>query len=150
VDIGSSFLPSDILAAFLFAQLEAKDQIQASRGRIWKRYDTDLRDWAGRHNVRLPIVPEYCEQPYHMYYVLMPSLESRQALINYLKSRDILTVFHYQPLHLSAMGQKFGGKVGDCPVTEDISDRLLRLPLFNDYTDAEQTRVIEAMYDFEG
>ena len=149
VDIGSSFLPSDILAAFLYAQLEAKDQIQASRGRIWNRYDNDLRDWAALHDIRLPIVPEYCEQPYHMYYVLMPSLDSRQALINHLKARDILAVFHYQPLHLSTMGQKFGGKMGDCPVTEDISDRLLRLPLFNDYTEQEQTQVIEALYDFE-
>jgi dTDP-4-amino-4,6-dideoxygalactose transaminase len=149
VDIGSSFLPSDILSAFLFAQLEAKDQIQTSRGRIWHRYDAELRDWTSANDIRPPVVPAYCDQPYHMYYILMPSLEARQALIDHLKARDILAVFHYQPLHLSVMGQKYGGKVGDCPVTEDISDRLLRLPLFNDFTEAEQTRVIEALYEFK-
>ena len=150
VDVGSSYLPSDILAAYLYAQLEASDTIQAHRGRVWQRYDNELRDWASACGVTTPVVPEYCEQPYHMYYILLPSLEMRQALIDHLKAHSILAVFHYQPLHLSTMGQRFGAKPGDCPVTEDISDRLLRLPLFNDYTYEEQTQVIEAVHSFSG
>jgi len=142
VDIGSSYLPSDILAAFLCAQLEARQEIQARRRRIWEYYDMCLADWAQEHNVRLPVVPPHCEQPYHMYYLLLPSLEQRQALIAHLKRRSILAVFHYLPLHLSDMGREFGGKEGDCPVTEDLSDRLLRLPFYNDLTREDQDRVI--------
>jgi dTDP-4-amino-4,6-dideoxygalactose transaminase len=150
VDVGSSYLPSDILAAFLYAQLEAREQIQANRRHSWQRYETELRDWAVSCDIRLPIVPEYCEQPYHIFYLLLPTLDMRQALIEHLKSQGILSVFHYMPLHLSVMGQRFGGKPGDCPVTERVSDQLLRLPLFNNFTDEEQTRVIEALYSFQG
>src|SRR5262249_38366611 len=131
VDLGSSYLPSDILAAFLFAQLERYQQIDAVRGDIWRRYDADLRDWALQCGVARPYVPEHCRQSYHMYYILMPSLEDRQALIGRLRERGILSVFHYAPLHLSEMGRRFGGRPGQCPVTEDVSDRLLRLPFFN-------------------
>src|SRR5690606_13024022 len=88
--------------------------------------------------------------PYHIFYLLLPTLDMRQALIEHLKSQGILSVFHYMPLHLSVMGQRFGGKPGDCPVTERVSDQLLRLPLFNNFTDEEQTRVIEALYSFQG
>lgn len=150
VDIGSSYLPSDILAAFLYAQLEAREQIQARRQAIWHYYCHNLQDWAGIHDVRLPIVPAHCEQPYHMFYLLLPSLEQRQQLMEHLKARGILSVFHYLPLHLSDMGRKFGGQPGDCPVTEDISDRLLRLPFYNDLTEAEQTQVIDAITCFPG
>ena len=149
VGVGSSYLPSDLLAAFLYAQLESKDQIQAFRQHVWKRYDSEVRTWAESCGITTPVVPEYCVQPAHMYYILLPSLEMRQSLIAHLKAHSILAVFHYQPLHLSVMGQQYGGKPGDCPVTEDISDRLLRLPLFNDYTDEEQTCVIEALYSFK-
>lgn len=85
-----------------------------------------------------------------MYYMLLPSLEVRQELIAHLKSFDILTVFHYLPLHLSDMGRKYGGQAGDCPVTEDISDRLLRLPFYNELTEADQEKVIAALFSFEG
>ena len=149
VDIGSSFLPSDILAAFLYAQLEARDEIQNKRQRIWEYYDEHLQDWAKNNDIRLPVVPEQCEQSYHMYYLLLPTLEDRQALIGHLKERRILSVFHYLPLHLSDMGRKFGGREGDCPVTENVSDRLLRLPFYNDLTEADQARVVEAILDFE-
>lgn len=145
VDIGSSYLPSDLLAAYLYGQLDARHQVQAKRQHIWERYDVALRDWAQHHHVRLPIVPPDCGQAYHMYYMLLPSLAHRQALIAYLKQHGILSVFHYLPLHLSTMGQQMGGKPGDCPVTEDISDRLLRLPFFYALTDAEQDRVIDAI-----
>ena len=148
VDIGSSFLPSDILAAFLFAQLEKYEQIDAARERIWRRYDDALRDWAGESGIQCPHVPDYCRQSYHMYYILLPSLEERQALIALLKERGILSVFHYLPLHLSDMGRQFGGREGQCPVTESVSDRLLRLPFYNNLTEAEQNEVLSAVRAF--
>ncbi|MBL8146683.1 MAG: dTDP-4-amino-4,6-dideoxygalactose transaminase [Anaerolineae bacterium] len=149
VDVGSSYLPSDVLAAYLWAQFEAKEEIQARRQRLWKRYHSELAGWAEMHGVRRPVVPPDCEQAYHMYYLLLPSLAARSALIAHLKANGILAVFHYLPLHLSEMGVKYGGQPGDCPVTEDVSDRLLRLPFYNSMTEDEQTRVIEALYAFE-
>jgi len=148
VDIGSSYLPSDILAAFLYAQLEAREIIQSKRERMWNCYEEHLRDWAVDYGVQLPSVPSHCEQPFHMFYLLLPSLEARQALITYLNALEINSVFHYLPLHLSSMGRRFGGKSGDCPVTEEVSDRLVRLPFYNDLTEAEQMRVVASLNDF--
>jgi dTDP-4-amino-4,6-dideoxygalactose transaminase len=148
VDIGSSHLPSDILAAFLYAQLEAREEIQSKRRQIWEYYNEHLQDWAQDNGVQLPTVPSHCEQSYHMFYLLLPSLEQRQALIEHLKARGIHSVFHYLPLHLSDMGRRFGGKEGDCPVTEHVSDRLLRLPFYNDLGQADQVRVVEAVREF--
>jgi len=148
VDIGSSYLPSDMLGAFLYGQLENREKIQGRRAAIWDTYDDKLADWAEEHHVQTPTIPDYIEQSYHMYYILLPSLASRSNLIEHLKSRGIYSAFHYQPLHLSDMGQQFGGKVGDCEVTEDISDRLLRLPFFYDLTEAQQMDVVQALYDF--
>lgn len=145
VDIGSSFLPSDILAAFLYAQLEAREHIQANRRRIWHHYQRHLGPWARDHGVRLPIVPDHCQQPYHMFYLLMPSPEQRRRLIAHLKQQGILSVFHYLPLHLSQMGRHFGGKEGDCPVTEDVSERLVRLPFYAELAQADQDRVVAAI-----
>jgi dTDP-4-amino-4,6-dideoxygalactose transaminase len=149
VDIGSSYLPSDLLAAYLLAQLEARDDIQARRAHIWAYYAEHLPQWAALHGVTLPTIPADAEQSYHMYYLLLPSLETRQALIAHLKSHSILSVFHYLPLHLSDMGVKLGGKPGDCPVTEDISDRLLRLPFYNAMTEDDLARVVAALHSFE-
>lgn len=148
VDFGSSYLPSDILAAFLYAQLENYTQIQARRKRVWEYYQAHLQDWAQANQVRLPYVPENCQQPYHMFYLLLPSLEIRQGIIDHLKSKGILSVFHYLPLHASEMGRKFGGKIGDCPITEQISDRLLRLPFYNDLSEGDQEFVVGAIRDF--
>jgi dTDP-4-amino-4,6-dideoxygalactose transaminase len=148
VDIGSSYLPSGILAAFLYAQLEAREQIQRQRRLVWEYYYSHLQDWVEEHGIRLPIVPAHCEQAYHMFYLLMPSLSKRQALIDYLKAQGIFSVFHYLPLHLSQMGRQFGGKEGDCPVTEDVSDRLIRLPFYNDLTEADQAYVVASIKDF--
>ncbi|HEY5159206.1 MAG TPA: dTDP-4-amino-4,6-dideoxygalactose transaminase [Anaerolineales bacterium] len=145
LDIGSSYLPSDILAAFLYGQLEVREAIQAKRRRIWEYYSDHLKDWAEENRIRLPVIPGYCEQPYHMFYILLPSLEHRQALIAHLKQHGILSVFHYLPLHLSTMGLAFGGKPGDCPVTESISDRLLRLPFYNSLSETDQKKVGEAI-----
>jgi dTDP-4-amino-4,6-dideoxygalactose transaminase len=149
VDVGSSYLPSDMLAGFLYAQLEERDAIQSRRRDIWHRYDEALTAWAEENEVQRPAVPNYVEQAYHMYYLLLPSLEVRTRLIAALKDRGILSVFHYLPLHLSDMGQQYGGKEGDCPVTEDISDHLLRLPFFNSMTDEQQEAVIEALLEFD-
>jgi dTDP-4-amino-4,6-dideoxygalactose transaminase len=149
VDLGSSYLPSDILAAFLYAQIEARECIQSRRERVWQYYHDHLRDWARVNDVRLPIIPAHCEQPYHMFYLILPSLDERQSLISYLKDHGILSVFHYQPLHLSDMGQQFGGRVNDCPVTEDMSDRILRLPFYNDLTEDDQARVVAAITSFD-
>jgi dTDP-4-amino-4,6-dideoxygalactose transaminase len=148
VDLGSSYLPSDVLAAFLFAQLEYRKQIQSRRRRIWEYYREHLREWANQNGVRLPLVPENCEQPWHMFYMLMPSLENRQALIAHLKAREILSVFHYLPLHLSGMGQRWGGKEGDCPVTEHVSDRVIRLPFYNELDESDQARVVSTVFKF--
>ena len=148
VDVGSSYLPSDMLAAFLYAQLEARDNIQGKRQEIWELYHEALAEWAANNDVCMPTVPEGCEQTYHMFYILLPSLESRTALIDHLKAQGILSVFHYLPLHLSDMGRRFGGKEGDCPVTEDVSDRLLRLPFYNGLNESEQNQVIEAITTF--
>jgi len=150
VDVGSSYLPSEILAAYLFAQLESRDRIQALRKRIWDFYQSQLAEWAVGAGARLPVVPEHCEQAYHMFYILLPSLAHRQALIAHLRANDIHSVFHYLPLHLSQMGRKFGGKDGACPVTEDLSDRLLRLPFFNGLTEAEQAHVVDVIKVFKG
>lgn len=148
VDVGSSYLPSDILAAYLYGQLEQREQIQGHRQILWNTYDRGLKDWAEQHEVRLPIVPDHCEQSYHMFYLLMPNLDLRQRLIKYLHARNIYTVFHYLPLHLSDMGRRFGGREGDCPVTERVSDQLIRLPFHNVLTGDEQEQVIEAIREF--
>lgn len=148
VDMGSSWLPSDLLAAFLYAQLEAKERILEKRRRVWERYHEALSDWAAERNIRLPVVPKACLQSYHMYYLIVPSSRSRAALIRHLKSRGILGVFHYQPLHLSDMGRRYGGKPGDCPVTEHVSERLIRLPFYNNLDSESQDRVIRAIREF--
>jgi dTDP-4-amino-4,6-dideoxygalactose transaminase len=148
VDLGSSYLPSDMLAAFLYAQFEARDQIQGRRQQIWQFYQDNLAAWAESCGVILPTIPPHCEQSYHMFYMLLPNVDQRQALIDHLKSKGILSVFHYLPLHLSTMGKRFGGQVGDCPVTEDISDRLLRLPFYYSLSDEEQQFVVESIQAF--
>ncbi|MFH0793190.1 MAG: dTDP-4-amino-4,6-dideoxygalactose transaminase, partial [bacterium] len=149
VDLGSSYLPSDILAAFLYAQFEAHAEIQSKRKEIWETYLRGLRDWASESKVELPVVPSHVEQSFHMFYLIVPSFEFRQSLIAHLMSRDIAAVFHYLPLHLSPMGRRFGGKEIDCPVTEDISNRLIRMPFYNSMTPDEQARVISAVLEFK-
>ncbi|HTQ80221.1 MAG TPA: dTDP-4-amino-4,6-dideoxygalactose transaminase [Thermoanaerobaculia bacterium] len=147
VDLGSSYVLSDLLAAYLYAQLAERERIQAARGALWNRYRDRLTPWAEEHGVRLPVVPPDCEQPYHIFYLLLPSVDVRQALIEHLKARGILAVFHYVPLHLSEYGRRVGS-TGDCPVAVDVADRLLRLPLFFNLSEEEQLRVIEAVESF--
>jgi len=145
VDVGSSYLPSDILSGFLLGQLEARDVVQARRRAIWEFYWRELLEWGDRHGVRLPVVPPHCEQSFHMFYLLFPSLQARQRAIAVLKELGVNAVFHYLPLHLSEMGLRFGGREGDCPVTEDVSDRLLRLPFYVDLRENQQRRVVDAL-----
>ncbi len=147
VDIGSSYVLSDILGALLLAQLEASDEIQAHRERIWNRYATELAGVATARGWRLPTVPAHCEQTFHMFYLLLPA-QDRPAFIEHLKARGVQAVFHYQSLHLSPMGLAHGGAPGMCPVTERIADELVRLPLYNDLSEADQSVVIDAVHSF--
>jgi dTDP-4-amino-4,6-dideoxygalactose transaminase len=149
VDVGSSYLMSDILAAFLCAQLEVHERIAAARCRIWMRYFNELSSWASDMGVRVPIVPPHCEQSYHMFYLIMPSSSDRDGLIEHLKARGILSVFHYVPLHSSPMGLALGGKLGQCPTAESVSERLVRLPLFYELSEKDQTDTVEAVRHFK-
>jgi dTDP-4-amino-4,6-dideoxygalactose transaminase len=136
---------SDVLAAFLFGQLEQAETIQAKRRALWERYDAALADWASQRGVRRPVVPGHCEQAWHMYYLLMPTGEDRSAFLTHLKERGVHAVFHYLPLHLSEYAVRWGGRPGDCPVTEDVSERLVRLPFYNAMDEETQERVIAAV-----
>jgi len=148
VNLGSSYLPSEILAAHLLAQLEKREEIQSARKKIWETYYKELGAWAEENHVQMPFVPAHCEQTYHMFYMLFPSLEARTRAIAHLKERGIQAVFHYLPLHLSPMGEKNGGKAGDCPVTEQISDQLIRLPFYTNMTEDDQKTVISVLKEF--
>lgn len=148
VDVGSSYVISDLLAAVLSAQLDEHTGIQARRQRLWQRYERELAAWCSRNEVRRPCVPEHCDQAFHMYYLLLPSLDIRHRLIEHCKARGVMAVFHYLPLNASPMGERFGGRVGGCPVAENASERLLRLPFFTSMREDEQARVIEALHEF--
>lgn len=150
LDIGSSYLPSDLLAAFLLAQLEGRHEIQRKRQRIWETYKEGLEDWASERNICLPVVPPECEQAFHMFYLIVPSFEYRQGLIAHLKQQGMLSVFHYLPLNQSEMGRKWSARETSCPVTEDLSARLLRLPFYTDLNESEQDHVIQAVTSFRG
>jgi len=147
-DLGSSYLPSDLLAAVLLAQFEARVGIQSARRRVWETYREELDAWARDNDVRLPTVPSHCDQAFHMFYLVLPSLQARQDLIAHLKARGIMAVFHYMPLHLSGMGRRFNGGEGDCPITEQVSDGLLRLPFYTHLLESDQSRVITAIQEF--
>jgi dTDP-4-amino-4,6-dideoxygalactose transaminase len=147
VDIGSSFLLSDLLAACLLAQIEKADAIKERRREIWETYHAALGPWIDRVGGTRPVVPAECAQAHHMYYLLLPSLDFRQRLIARLRSKGILAVFHYLPLNLSPMASHLGVDQA-CPVTEDVSDRLVRLPFYFDLTSQQQERVIEAVTSF--
>ncbi len=149
-DLGSSYLMSELQAAYLFAQLEARDHIQQARGAIWNAYRAGLADWADARGVQLPIIPPGSEQSYHMFFLVMPEAEDRDALIAHLKGRGVHSVFHYLPLHLSEMGRRYGGREGDCPVTESVAARLLRLPFYNSLSAPDTDRVIDAVLEFDG
>jgi dTDP-4-amino-4,6-dideoxygalactose transaminase len=130
VDVGSSYLPGEIIAAFLWAQMEEAEVITRRRLDIWAQYHQWFAALESSGKVRRPIVPRECVQNAHMYYLLLPSLEKRTAFIDHLKAKGIQCVFHYVPLHSAPMGQKVGRSVGDMSNTASLSDRLVRLPLW--------------------
>ncbi|WP_228641987.1 dTDP-4-amino-4,6-dideoxygalactose transaminase [Microtetraspora sp. AC03309] len=149
VDVGSSYLPSDILAAMLTAQFESFDRIQSMRHAVWARYHEELAGWGEANEVRLPIVPDDCEHPAHLYYLLLSDLENRQAFIAHLAGHGVQATFHYQALHSAPAGARHGRAApGGCPVTEEVADRLVRLPLFADLDEDDVTRVIDAVRSF--
>lgn len=148
VDVGSSYVPSEIVAAFLYGQLELLDTIADHRRTIYQRYESTLASLAHRGLLTLPRVPERCRTNYHMFYILLQDGDSRDRLMGHLRDRGISAVFHYLPLHSAPMGEKFGYKVDDLLVTEDVSARLLRLPFFNDLTEADQQYVVEQIEEF--
>jgi len=143
VDVGSSYVPSEIVCAFLYAQLEMLDSIAERREAIYKRYRMLLKPLEVQGLLSLPHIPEDCKSNYHMFYILLPDMETRDALMAYLKQHDILAVFHYIPLHSSPMGKKFGYAEGDLPITEQLSGQLLRLPFYYEMTEEEQVFVVK-------
>jgi dTDP-4-amino-4,6-dideoxygalactose transaminase len=148
VELGSSYLVSELQAAFLRGQLERSDAIQGARHRIWERYAGELADWARRHGVELPFVPEDRAHPAHLFHLRMPGKRERDGLIEHLSRRGIVAVFHYMPLHLSPMGRRLAPDCPPLPVTERAAERVVRLPLFADLEPGEQSRVIEAVTEY--
>ncbi|WP_372500271.1 dTDP-4-amino-4,6-dideoxygalactose transaminase [Sphaerisporangium perillae] len=149
VDIGSAFVPSEILAAQLVAQLESFDKIQFRRHSVWRGYHEGLADWADDQGVSRPVVPEGCAHPAHLYYLMLPDMANRQALIAHLKERGVQAIFHYSPLHSSPAGMRYGRTApGGCPVSESIADRMVRLPLYSDLDERDQERVIDAVTSY--
>jgi dTDP-4-amino-4,6-dideoxygalactose transaminase len=148
VDIGSSWVLSDLLAAILWGQLQRADVINARRIEIWNRYRLALHDWARHHDVQTPVIPDGCEHVGHVYHLRFMHAEQRTRFIDHMKSRSIMCVFHYQPLHVSPVGRRFGGFAGQYPVSEHAGECLVRLPLFNTLSEIDQDRVIEAVLDF--
>jgi dTDP-4-amino-4,6-dideoxygalactose transaminase len=148
VDIGSSFLLSDLQAAFLFAQLEQAAQIQSIRHSLWQRYYDALQPLAQHADISLPYVPADCQHAAHLFYILLPDQGRRDKLMRFLRSKNIESAFHYLPLHLAPMGRQFGYQEGDCPITEEISGRLLRLPFHNRITEDDQNRVLSTISAF--
>lgn len=143
-DTGSSFGLSDLLAAYLCAQLERADVIQAKRRDLFERYQAALAPLAGDREIRLPVVPENCDIAYHMFYLLVPDRATRDAVLEKMRSEGIQPTFHYVPLHSSDAGRRFSAEPTECPVTDDISGRLIRLPFFNNVTTEESDRVVQS------
>jgi dTDP-4-amino-4,6-dideoxygalactose transaminase len=148
IDLGSSLLPSDLLAAFLFAQLENIEELAARRRRIFQIYREALEPLEHQGRLRLPVIPSGYRSNYHIFYLLLNEPEQRDRLMRSLRAKGILAVFHYLPLHLSPVGRSMGWREGDFPVTESVSARLLRLPLYYELTEADQDEIIHTVIDF--
>lgn len=147
-DMGSSYLMADLQAAYLWAQLEAAERINQQRLRIWQRYYDALQPLAAQGRISLPVIPASCEHNAHMFYIKLRDQDDRQALINWMKEAEILTVFHYIPLHSSPAGERFSQFVGDDRFTTRESERLLRLPLFYNLSDNNQSTIISSLLSF--
>ena len=149
VDFGSSYRLSDLLAAFLYGQIENFEKIQVKRKKIWHRYYFMLKNWATRTNVRLPTIPLHCESSYHMFYLIMPSKNSRDRLIDHLDKGEINSVFHYTPLHKSKVSKKFGWDNSKCPITIETSRRIIRLPIYYSLKMKKIEHIINKIKDFQ-
>jgi dTDP-4-amino-4,6-dideoxygalactose transaminase len=147
VDIGSSYLPSEINAAFLWAQLEAAEAITQKRIHLWQEYHQAFAELEIQGKIRRPIIPDECQHNAHMYYILLPDSDNRTTLIEKLNICGINAVFHYVPLHSSLAGRKYGRVDGDLSYTEDLWSRLLRLPLWVGMTQADVNQVVDVVYD---
>lgn len=150
VDIGSSYLPSELIAAFLYAQLEQADEITAQRQSIYARYATGLKPLADAGILRLPHTPAECSHNAHMFYIIVEDEPTRRRFLAYLKGKNIQCVFHYVPLHTSPMGSQYGCIPGSLPVTENLSERLIRLPCYYELSHEEQDLVISCIISFFG
>jgi dTDP-4-amino-4,6-dideoxygalactose transaminase len=150
VEVGSSWVLSDLLAAFLKAQLDNFDVIQERRSEIWNTYQRELDTWSQSSDFTLPFVPEEAMHPAHLFYLHAPDLAVRTKFIDYLKENGVMAVFHYQALNTSKVGLEFGAKVGDCPVSEKAAETLVRLPLFYSLTDSELDKVVSTIQKFPG
>ena len=148
VDFGSSYLPSELNAAYLYAQLEAHEEINSRRMNLWNTYRDGLSDLAAKGRIELPVVPEGCSHNAHMFYIKAKDLAERTELIAWLRSREIHSVFHYVPLHSSPAGRRFGRFFGEDRYTTKESERLLRLPLFYDLTQKQAKYIIESVQMF--
>lgn len=149
-DVGSSFGLADVLAAYLFGQLEQREQVLAKRRHVFERYRALLEPSAESCGYRLPVVPDDCEPAYHMFYVLLPDGETRNRVLSSLRERNIHATFHYVPLHSAPGGRRVAARPTDCPVSDDISTRLLRLPFYTDLDDADIDRVVDAFLEIAG
>lgn len=147
VDIGSSYLPSDLLAALLYAQFEKLDEIQNMRKKVYNTYLNSLIDLESTGKLTLPIIPKECESNYHMFYMLLNSEKERNYLMEKLREFNIAAVFHYIPLHTSAMGKKLGYKEGELPKTENLSKRILRLPMYAELKEDEISYIVNKIHE---
>jgi dTDP-4-amino-4,6-dideoxygalactose transaminase len=150
VDVGSSWVVSDLLAAFLSAQLDNFASIQTRRSEIWNSYFRELSDWADQAGFLLPFVPPAARHPAHLFYMHAPDLATRTRFISHLSDQGVMAVFHYQALNTSKVGMKLGAKPGDCPISESAAETLVRLPIFYSLTDLEIDQVITAVHGFQG
>lgn len=148
VDVGSSYVMAEILAAFLWGQLECLEQITKRRREIYEFYDESLKPLEEAGHLRLPRIPPECQSNYHLFYILTKDGQERDALLSHLKQNGVHAVFHYVPLHTSPMGSKLGYRNGDFPITEDLGKRLIRLPMFYELTRVDQERVLELIRQF--
>ncbi|MDY4152889.1 MAG: dTDP-4-amino-4,6-dideoxygalactose transaminase [Treponema sp.] len=149
-DYGSSYLPSDLNAAYLYAQLTESNKIQQNRMNIWNKYKSSLKILEENNKITLPVIPKECKHNAHIFYFITKSLEERTKLISFLKQNEIQSVFHYIPLHSSPAGIKFGRFDGKDEITTEYSERLIRLPLYYGLKDEDQNKVIENVLKFYG
>ena len=148
VDMGSSYLPSEMNAAYLWPQLKMADQINERRLRLWNVYYESLKDLAQKEYLELPYIPEECAHNAHMFYIKVRNLDERTALIEYLAQKGISAVFHYVPLHSSIAGRRWGTFIGKDKFTTKESERLLRLPMFYDLQERDVVNVVDAIERF--